>query len=411
MYILEAALEYLIAILVSGSFFATITKELGFSDSLTGILSSIISLGCLFQLISMTVRRHSYKRFVILMSVANQLLFTLLYVIPLAGVGKNIQAAVFVIAILCAYFLYNVAHPKKINWLMSLVDDSKRGIFTANKEIVSLICGMIFSFAMGSLVDHFAEKGEIKTAFIICAFVIAAISVFHTVTMLLTPEKSLSTAEKKNILNSFADVIKNKKVLSVTVIFILYHIANYMTVPFYGTYTINELGFNLKYVAFLSILSSIVRVLVSRAWGKYADKHSFACALEKCLLVLFVSYICVALSTPQTGKVMFALYHIIHGIAMGGINSAMINLIFDYVAPAKRSDSLAVCQATAGLFGFLSTIAASPVVRLIQQNGNTVLGVTVYAQQLLSVFGAVIVLGTILFIRFAIIKKAVNSRL
>ena len=48
MYILEAALEYFIALLVAGSFLATLTKELGFSDSLTGILSSVISLGCLF---------------------------------------------------------------------------------------------------------------------------------------------------------------------------------------------------------------------------------------------------------------------------------------------------------------------------------------------------------------------------
>lgn len=35
MYIFEAALEYLISILVAGSFLATITKELGVSDSLT----------------------------------------------------------------------------------------------------------------------------------------------------------------------------------------------------------------------------------------------------------------------------------------------------------------------------------------------------------------------------------------
>ena len=52
MYMLEAALEYFIAILVSGSYLATLTKELGLSDSLTGLLSSIISLGCLFQLLS-----------------------------------------------------------------------------------------------------------------------------------------------------------------------------------------------------------------------------------------------------------------------------------------------------------------------------------------------------------------------
>ena len=77
MYIAEATLEYLIAIAVAGAYLATLTKELGMSDSLTGILSSIISLGCLFQLFAVFYRRPKKKNFVITMSVINQLLFIL----------------------------------------------------------------------------------------------------------------------------------------------------------------------------------------------------------------------------------------------------------------------------------------------------------------------------------------------
>ena len=42
LYIFEAALEYLVAILCAGSFLATLTGSLGMSDSLTGIVSSFI---------------------------------------------------------------------------------------------------------------------------------------------------------------------------------------------------------------------------------------------------------------------------------------------------------------------------------------------------------------------------------
>jgi hypothetical protein len=90
LYVIEAALEYLISILVAGSFLATLTKELGFSDSLTGILSSMISLGCLFQLISLSIRRTRVKRLVVICSILNQLLFTLLYVIPLIHVPQTV---------------------------------------------------------------------------------------------------------------------------------------------------------------------------------------------------------------------------------------------------------------------------------------------------------------------------------
>ena len=63
LYIIEAAIEYFISIMVAGSFLATLTKELGISDSLTGILSSVISLGCLFQLFSIFLRRNNIVLF------------------------------------------------------------------------------------------------------------------------------------------------------------------------------------------------------------------------------------------------------------------------------------------------------------------------------------------------------------
>ena len=100
MYIFEAALEYFISILVAGSYLATLTKELGVSDSLTGIISSVISLGCLFQLFSLSLKRKRVKISVLAFSVLNQLLFMLLYVIPLTKLEKQTKIALFIILIL-----------------------------------------------------------------------------------------------------------------------------------------------------------------------------------------------------------------------------------------------------------------------------------------------------------------------
>lgn len=180
MYILQAGLEYLISILVAGSYLATLTKELGFSDSLTGILSSVISLGCLFQLLSIFIRRRAVKSLVIVMSILNQLLFMFLYVVPIINISSKAKTIIFIICIFSAYLIYNVAHPKKINWLMSLVDDHHRGQFTANKEIISLLAGMAFSYGMGSLVDYYTEQNRHRTAFILSALVIFVLMLLHT---------------------------------------------------------------------------------------------------------------------------------------------------------------------------------------------------------------------------------------
>lgn len=405
MYILEAGLEYLLSIMVCGSFLATMTKELGMSDSLTGILSSIISMGCLFQLLSMSLRPRRTKPMVIALSITNQILFALLYIIPLAGFGRQTKTALFIVTIIAAYFFYNLAHPKKINWMMSLVDDHHRGRFTANKEIISLLAGMVFSFGMGAVTDHFVAVGQIRVAFVISAAVLLLLTAGHTVSMLLTVEKPLPKAPKSNLKNNIKGVLRNKSVMSVTCLFVIYYISTNCYSPFLGTYYINELGFNLKTVTGLGIAGSIARISVSRFWGKYADKNSFSVMLEKCYLILLLDRLCVVLSMPSTGIVTVTLHIILNAIAMGGVNSAMINLVFDYIEPEKRADSLAICQAAAGSVGFVTTLIASLVVSAMQARGNTLFGVTVYAQQLLGFVSLMIILVAIVYNRKMIMKS------
>lgn len=405
MYIFEAAFEYLISILVAGSFLATLTKELGFSDSLTGILSSIISLGCLFQLTAVFISRKRMKSTIIVLSIINQVLFALLYVIPFFDFSKSTKTIIFVFAIISAYIIYNMVHPKKISWLMSVVDFEKRGNFTAKKEMISLVLGMIFSYIMGAVVDFYKAEGKTKTAFIICGFVIFTLMILHTVTMLFTVEKQQTQKTKVPIFQTIKKVFNNKKILSVAVLTVIYYISNYSITPFLGTYKINELGFSLQFVSLLTILSSASRFLVSIPWGKYADKTSFAKMIEKCFIILSISYLFVVFSNPSNGKIMLACFYMAHGISMGGLNSALMNLIFDYAPTESRADSLAVCQAGAGVVGFFTTLLFSPVISAVQNSNNTIFGMHVYAQQILAAVALLLSVLAVFYVRKFLIKK------
>ena len=188
LYILQADFEYFISLLVAGSFLAAVTAQLGISDSLTGVISAIISLGQAFQLLSIFMRKN-IKRRVVLFSVMNQLVFMCLYVIPLTGLPPGWKTALFIGAVTLAYFLYNIVHPKKIDWLMSMVEDGSRGRYTSVKEMVSLLTGMVFSYVMGSMSDYYRGIGQIRKSFAICAGVILVLTVLHTLTMVLAAEK------------------------------------------------------------------------------------------------------------------------------------------------------------------------------------------------------------------------------
>ena len=86
---------------------------------------------------------------------------------------------------------------------------------------------------------------------------------------------------------------------------------------------------------------------------------------------------------------------------MGGISSAMINLVFDYASAAMRSDALAFCQSVSGICGFLATLAASRFVAAMQAGGSRLFGHTVYAQQVTSAAAAVLCGVLIVFLSLA----------
>ena len=62
-----------------------------------------------------------------------------------------------------------------------------------------------------------------------------------------------------------------------------------------------------------------------------------------------------------------------------------------------------------GVLSFLATLAISPFIDFMQGSGNTLFGITVYAQQILSALCALFYLALILFYNFAFLPEA-NKR-
>ena len=408
-YVAEATFEYLIAILVQGTFLAQLTMNIGFTDSQTGIISSVISLGCVFQLGSLFYRKKAYKKFVFGMSVSNQLLFVLLYVLPVAPLHADLKKVLFLVFIFSAYILYYLVHPKKINWFMSLIDDKKRGSFIAVKEMVSLAIGIIFSFAMGHVIDTYKANGQIGTAFTIGACVATGLMILHSVTMAvsaeLPPEEKKEKVSFKTFFNNLLSVIKQKDIAKVVGIFVFWYLISYGTTSFYGTFQLRELGLNQSTTTVLVCVGNLCRIGFSRPMGHLADRFSFVYMIRICLGAAALGFLCVMFASPGNGLICFLLYYIFYGFAMSGINSALTNLVFDYAPHSLRSDALAVCQSLGGICGFLSTLAASALVNTTQNSGIILGGIRVYAQQILSAVATVLTVGTIIFILIAFPKK------
>ncbi len=404
MYIIEAALEYFIAIAVGTVYLAKITSEIGIPDNITGILTSFVSLGCGFQVIALFLaHKKPVKRWVTVFHIISQLLFSAMYFVPLLPISRAGQTVLLICSLLLAQVLHNAINSPKINWCMSLVDEHKRGRFTANKEIVSLLGGMVFSFALGQIMDSFSESGKINTGFLVCGVMLLFLTALHTLTLVFTKEKPSEQAKKLNIKEIFG-LFKNKTILKVVCVFVLWNIASCITTSYMGAYQVNDLGFSPVFASVIIIIGSLVRATISRPVGKFADKFSFCKMLYFCFGVEVLAFLTATLVTPANGRYMYIIYYVLYCVGCAGTNSAIINLIYDYVDFDKRTSALALVNTASGFAGFFATLAVSPLVKHIQENGNKLFGIEIYAQQLLALCSAVLVVGIIVYLLLVISK-------
>lgn len=404
-YIIEETAHYLITLLISGAYLAKLTLSLGFSDSLTALVGSFVNLGCVFQLLAIAIfKGGSVKKKVTIFYTINHLLFALLYLTPFIKVAPGIRTGIFITFLLGSYFILNIAASPKTSWFMALIPDKRRGRFTACKEAISLVCGIVFRFSMGLLIDHYDSVGNTRASFITCGLVIFTFMIIHTLSLVFSKEKETVVAQDLSFFKTTKELVCDKNTLSIVILSILWTTCLNFSGPFLGTYQIKELGFSMTYVGILAAVSSVTRITSSIFLGRYADKNSFAKMLRICYIFVGTGYLAITFTVPANGHVMFLIYEMFMAAAMGGINSAEINLVFDLVSPEKRRNALAVKHTFAGLFGFASTLVATPLLNHIQGAEISLFGTRIYAQQVLASVSFILILVLIAYVS-RIVKK------
>ena len=396
-YIFEAAFEYFIAITSMGAYLAKLTTSLGISDSMTAILTALTSLACSFQIISIFLTHKTpVKRWVIPSQIFANLLFAALFLIPFLNVSVN-TAIIFFVVILTARALKNISQPAKTNWFISLIEDRRRGQFQAILNIISLIGGIGFSFLISRVIDSFDKKGNLKGAFLFITITILVLTMLHTLSLLLAKEKEIPIDKSESHLKSLKNLIANRKYRLVLILYIIWTVASNVTAPFLGTYQINDLGFSLTLVATFDIVMSLLNIPLLYFFGRCSIRKSYSSIMRLSYLFAIAAYICLAFSTKSNGIVVYTLYRIINLLTASSQAVSSTNLVFDVVPANERTAAFALNSAVLGLIGFLTTLAVSPLVDYIQTNGNTFLGFNIFAQQLLAIISAFIIVILVIY--------------
>ena len=395
MYVLFAAFEYFISIAVGGTYIGRIATYAGIPDAYTAILTSLLALGSTFQVFALFIAHiRPVKKWVVPLQILSQLLFVFIYFIPILEGGEVLKTVLLFVTLILAHFILNLVCSPKTNWMISLIDDGKRGEFTAIKEIVSLISGSLFVYLLGWMLDLTNQK----QAFVLVGIVLIVITVLETVSLLFIKEKPYESVEKTNVIEIIKKLIKNKAFVKVVVVFMLWAVVHLGARSFLGTYQAKELAFTAEYSSIIIIIGSISRALISQPLGRFGDKNSFTKMLIVTFILALISQVFLAFTTPSNGKVLYMLYYIFDCLGMAGLNSAMTNLTYAVVEPTERTGAFAVMHVMYGGAGFLSTLALTPILNAIQGSGNVVFGISMYAQQFFAIISIVIIAVLIIWL-------------
>lgn len=408
-YSMQCTFEYFITILVGDAFLAKLLSSMGISDSLIGIISSFVTLAFLFQLSSVFLinKIRNTKRAAILFTSTSQLLFMILYIIPFLSLSRGMKTAFAIIFILGAYFSNYFITSILFKWANSYVSPTKRGSYSATKEMISLASGMVFTLVAGKVVDHFESIGRLETGFIIIAATIFLLCLCNFISLLMiqgeTKEKEHVDLPLRRIINN---TFKNKAFVNIIILTCIWDVARYVTIGFLGTYKTKELFFTVGTVQIINIVGNLFRFFASKPFGRFSDKYSFAAGIKLAFIIAAVGFLANIFTTPDT-RWLIVVYTVLFAVSNAGTNQNSMNIVYNYVDADYFVPATAIKNSIGGVCGFCATLIGSKLVSVIQANGNMIFGIQIYAQQLLSLISLIMIIIGILFIKFVIQKQEI----
>ncbi|MBE7027026.1 MAG: MFS transporter [Ruminococcaceae bacterium] len=408
-YMAHAAFNYFVSLVVVDVFLSNLLNHMGVSDSLIGVIGSIAQFAFLFQLLSIFIVRklRGAKIFSMTMVTISQILFALLYMLPMTAIGQEMKIVLTMLCILISYAANQLVAGMIYNWAYLYVDPRARGVFSAKNEMISLGGGVIFAYIMGLVVDYYESIGNAYGGFSFLAATILSLSLLSFVSLMLI--KNDKNSEKISTQqDSFGEVLKNtfgnKGFVSVMIVGILYQIGMGVTGGFLGTFKTIDLAISISAVQLINNAGCIIRACISIPFGKFSDKYSYATGLKLGFALCCVGYFALVFATPKTWWLII-IFTILINVSYAGTVGNSNNIIYSCVDKKYVVQAMAIKNSTSGIGNFCAALVGGKILSSIQANSNMVFGHYIYGQQILAAISTVILLLCVVFIHFVVEKK------
>lgn len=409
-YCLQAAFEYFIAILVADAYLAKLLSYIGLNDALIGIISSFISAAFLFQLTAVFLVRRikNTKHTVIFFNILGCVMFVSLYGIPFLPFSVTVKTVLVIFCLLLAYFGNYFVASMLFKWANSFVNPEKRASYSATKEMISLLSGMVFTLIVGMIIDRFEAMDQLTKGFLFIACAGLILTVCCLVCLLLIARPADKASDASTETRSMKDVMKNtlgnRNFVSVIILSCVWKSAQYMTVGFLGTFKTQDLLLTLGTVQLINIAGNLFRSALSKPFGRYSDKTSYARGMELALCLEAGAFFINMFTTKNTWWCII-LFTILYNVSFAGTNQNSYNIVYSYVDEKYFVEAMAIKNSIAGVVGFGASLVGAKILSAVQASALPVSG-----QQILSAISFVLLTVSILYLHNVVAKQKVMKQ-
>ncbi|MBE6916971.1 MAG: MFS transporter [Ruminococcaceae bacterium] len=407
-YYALCALNYISALLLSDVFLVDVLQYVGLDDGAIGIVNSAIGFLAFVQILLLFIghKIRNPKPLIFLGYGGMAVMFVLTHIFALLPLETQLKQALIIASLMLGRLIVSFASPLLSSYIYTFISYRERGTVGATNNAVSLATAIVFTIAISEIRDYYRESGNVEQGLFITAVFLAVVAVFTIISVIMmrgTTQHSSDSKPATGIRDVLRHTLGSKSFLYMLLFFIIWQIASTITINFQGIYKLNELGFSLSTVQIIGTVGNITTMLLARPMGKLADRRSHQLCLKLGLVGVILSFLIGAFTAPETAW-LIVVYTILFGISNLALSSCAHNMLLEFVGPTYYMYSLSLVACISGIFSFGISFLAAWLLETIQSMGNTLFGMTVYAQQILSAISAVLSLGLLAFAHFILTK-------
>lgn len=432
-YTLADSASQTIVQLAGGTFLATIMSYSGISDANIGIITSLVSFAALSQLFLMNYFKHlkKYKLLVCATSL-QRLLFALIYLVPLLAIGNTLSSILIVALYFVGQVFVQIGTPASQDWIASLVPSRLRGKYFSIKDTVAIFMVSSTMLIGGMILDYFKSK-NILLGFVFIGALIFILTMLNVISLSKMKEPKVSyinelglemhgrlakkakdskkteSKEDQSILQQLKEAFHDRKFRKAFTVQCFFTFGFYISTPFFASYQINDLKLPYTFLMLVGFIANLYRMYITPKFGKLADRYGMAKMLRYTLFALGLNIFSMAVTVPANAYPMHIIGSILSSTAWAFVGIGLFGVQLDFYKNEKRMTWLTITSSVSGIFGFLVSVLGGIILSFLQKADLHLFGIKIYAQQVLSLIGFLVLTAAVYFIKHYIESEKIDT--